>query len=98
MHALELIAVRHGLSTKRTSTPAMHESFIQSVRSNGRIHEFGYLLRFYLKSNPLNALKSTTVGLKLFLHGRLFLQPRKIKGTKELKAIIDKARSLGGAH
>jgi heterodisulfide reductase subunit C len=97
MHALECLAVRHGLRGGRTPTTIMHRAFTESIKKNGRVHEVGLMFRFYLRTNPFAALRLSTVGLKLFSHGRMPLRARKIKGTEQIKAIIDKARALGGA-
>ena len=110
MHALECLAVRHGLSSERTSTPAMYRAFVDFVKSNGRIHELGFMSRFYLKTffsnlrtNPKAAVKTVSLakmaplGLALLRHGRLPLRARKIKETKQLHTIIEKAKALGGA-
>jgi hypothetical protein len=112
MHALECLAIRHGVATKQTPTPVMYQAFVDSIKSNGRIHELSFTLRYYLrtirfylptKTNPLNPLKAfgllgmIPVALGLFLHGRMPLRPSKIKGGKELKAIIEKAQAIGGA-
>jgi len=96
MHALERLAIHHGLRNARVSTPAMYSAFVDSIKSNGRVHEFGMMLKYYLKTNPLAALKMTSVGLKLLTHGRMSLKPKKIKGVKQIKTIVNKARSLGG--
>lgn len=97
MHALEVLAIRSGLSTKQSRTPVMYQCFIDSARSNGRVYELGMMIKLFLKTNPFAALKLAPVGLGLFLHGRMPLKPTRIKGTKELKAILDKARALEGA-
>jgi heterodisulfide reductase subunit C len=97
MHALEILAIRSGLSTKRNRTPVMYKCFVDSARSNGRVYELGMMLKLFLKTNPFSALKLAPVGLGLFLHKRLPLRPTRIKGIGELKAILDKARALGGA-
>lgn len=97
MHALEIIAIRDGLSTKRSRTPVMYKCFVDSAKSNGRVYELGMMLKFFLRTNPFAALKMAPVGLGLFLHKRLPLKPSRIKGRGELKAILDKARALGGA-
>jgi len=39
-HALESLATEHKFRIKRTHTPAMYRSFVNSIRSNGRVHEF----------------------------------------------------------
>jgi heterodisulfide reductase subunit C len=100
MHALEIIAIRSGKSTRRSRTPAMYRCFVDSAKSNGRVYELGVMLKFALRINPLSAfdlLKLVPVGLGLFLHRRFPLRPNRIKGTGELKTILDKARALGGA-
>jgi len=97
MHALEVIAIRDGLSTKRSRTPVMYKCFVDSARGNGRVYELGMMLKFFLKTNPFAALKLAPVGLGLLLHRRLPLKPSRIKAIGELKAILDKAKALGGA-
>ena len=97
MHALERLAVRHGLHSGH-ATPAMYRAFVDSIKSNGRVHEVGMMMKFYLKTNPLAALKMLPVGLKLLSHGRMPLKGRKIKGTRQLKTIMEKAEALGGAR
>lgn len=97
MHALEILAIRDGLSTKRSRTPVMYKCFVDSAKGNGRVYELGMMLKFFLRTNPFAALKMAPVGLGLFLHKRLPLRPNRIKGRGELKAILDKAKALGGA-
>lgn len=95
MHALERLAVRHGLHSGH-ATPAMYRAFVDSIKSNGRVHELG-MMKFYLKTNPFAALKMLPVGLRLLSHGRMPLKGRKIKGTRQLKTMMEKAEALGGA-
>ena len=93
-HALEGLAYQQGFRIRGTRTPAMYRSFVDSVRRNGRVHEFGMMLNYYLTTNPLAALKMTTVGLKLFLHKRMPLLPKKTKGKEDLSRIIQKFREV----
>ena len=98
MHALECLSVRQGLSNKRTLTPTMYKSFNYFVRSIGRLPELWFMARYYLLTNPLRALKMTSVALSLLRHGRLSMKKTRLtpEGTNQLKAILDKAESLGG--
>jgi heterodisulfide reductase subunit C len=96
MHALEVLAVRSGLSTKQSRTPVMYQCFVDSANSNGRVYELGMMIKLFLKTNPFSALKLAPVGMGLFFHGRMPLKPTRIKGIKEFKAIMDKAKKLGG--
>jgi len=90
----------------------MYKAFVDTIASNGRIHELSFTLRYYLRTirfylptrtNPLNPLKAfellgmMPIALGLLLHGRMPLKPSKIRGGKELKAIIKKAQAIGGA-
>jgi len=97
MHALEVLAIKNGLSTKRSRTPVMYKCFVDSAKGNGRVYAFGVMLKLFLRTNPFAALKLAPVGLGMFLHKRLPLKPSRIKGIGELKAILDKAKALGGA-
>ena len=109
MHALESLAIRHGLATQRTDTPIMYRTFVDSMRSSGRIHELSFTLRFYrrefiyrLKTNPISALKLLSLirmlplAIGLFLHGRMGLTASKTKGREQLNAILKRAEELGG--
>jgi heterodisulfide reductase subunit C len=98
MHALECLAVRDGVSSKRTRTPLMYRTFISSVRNNGRVHEAGLVTRFYMHTNPLAALKMLRLGLALMSHGRMPLRARKINGRRAVRTILDKARALAGTQ
>jgi hypothetical protein len=91
----------------------MYRTFVDSIKSNGRVHEFSFTVKYYLRTirfylptraNPLNPLKAfellgmLPVALGLISHGRLSLRPSRIRGGKELKAIIEKAQAIGGAR
>jgi len=52
------------------------------------------MLKYYLTTNPLAALKILTVGLQLFLHKRMPLIPKKVKGKEDLSRIIQKFREV----
>lgn len=95
-HALESLADRQGYKVRGTSTPAMYHSFVDSILSNGRVHEFGMMLKYFLKTNPLAALKMATVGLSLFTHKRMPLRPKRIKGKEDLSRMIQRFRENGG--
>lgn len=97
MHALEIISIRSGKSTKKSNTPIMYQCFVDSARSNGRVYELGMMIKLFMKTNPFAALKLAPVGMGLFFHKRLPMSPSRIKDMSGLKAILKKARELGGA-
>ncbi len=54
-HALESLAVKYGYKTKGTHNPVMYRSFVGSIKSRGRVHEFSMMLQYYLATNPLTS-------------------------------------------
>jgi hypothetical protein len=76
----------------------MYRTFFDSIRSNGRVCEFNVMARYYIKTNPIAALKMIPLALKLLTHRRLHLRGEKIKGIEQLRTMIDKAHALGGGE
>ena len=66
----------------------MARAFVNTVDRYGRNAEGELLFRYYLKTNPLLALKQSWFGLKMLLKGRLPLLPHKIKGRKDLRKMV----------
>ena len=99
MHIFEGLAVSQGLNNKHTTTPAMYKSFVQFASKRGRLSELWLMVLYYLRTNPLRALGMTSFALNMFRYGRVSLKMDKLspEGIKQLKAIIDKAESSGGA-
>ena len=99
-HTLESLATQQGFRVGGTSTPIFYRSFVSSIRDNGRVHEFGIMLKFYLSilpeliSHPVAAVRMAPLGLKLFLHRRLPLTAARIKGRDDLSKIIRKFREV----
>ena len=98
VHALESLANQESFNIKGTRTPAMYRSFVSSIKGNGRVHEFGMMFKYYLKTNPLAAVKMLRVGLQLFLHNRMPLMPKKVKGKEDLSRIIQKFGEVRGSR
>ncbi len=97
-HALESLAVKNGYKPQNTTTPVMYNSFVKSIKKNGRVSEFGMMMGYYLSTNPFAALGMISVGWKLLSHGRMPIFARKIKGKKDLDKIIKKLNDVRGAQ
>jgi heterodisulfide reductase subunit C len=103
MHTLERLASYYGLTTKRTTTADMYQVFIDSIKSNGRVHELGMMMRYYTKMvltgkvNPFSLIGMLPLAMNLMSHGRLVLTPKKTKGVGQVRTIVQKAKALGGA-
>lgn len=98
MHALECLSIRHGM-TNGGRTPAMYRSFSDFVYSVGTVPEVGFMTWYYMLTNPLRAIKMLPMFWKLLRRGRVSIKARRLspEGEKQLRAILDKAESLGGA-
>lgn len=94
-HALESLAHQHGYKVKGTRTQKFYRSFVDSINGNGRVSELGMMMKYYLTTNPLAALKIWRVGLQLFLHKRIPLKSVRIKGSEELQTILKKFKETG---
>jgi heterodisulfide reductase subunit C len=99
MHVFESLSARDGLNSKRTSTPVMYRGFNKYIASSGRISELWLMVGYYFRTNLLKAIKMLPVALSLFRHNRITPMMDKMspQGIKQLKAIIEKAESSGGA-
>ena len=62
--------------------------FMQIVRRFGRIYEPELVIRYHLKTNPLNLRGMAPVGLKMLLKGKLRLLPDAVKGRAEVRGIF----------
>ncbi len=96
MYALKRLAIAKGYA-KDTDAPALARTFTKFVEDYGRSFEFGLASRYYMFNKPLGMLKLVPMGLNLFTRGRMHLRPNRIRQVDQLRAIITKAREMGGA-
>lgn len=99
MYALKRMAIKAGYYQKasKDKAPEFSETFIGFVENNGRSFELGLATRYHLRYHPVDAFKMAAgLGLKMITKGRMGLTPTKIKGIKQLKTILKKAKELGG--
>jgi heterodisulfide reductase subunit C len=62
--------------------------FMRIVRRLGRIYELELVLRYYLKTNPLDLMGMAPTGLKMFLKHKLRLVPEPTEGRAEIEGIF----------
>jgi heterodisulfide reductase subunit C len=96
MYTLKRLAIRHNGDNYWAPAPVMERTFVDCVNLTGRLPEMGLTGGYYLRTNPVKALKMIPLGLKLLSHRRLPLMPSRIKGMQELRAMIGKAQALEG--
>ncbi|RME75504.1 MAG: heterodisulfide reductase [Chloroflexi bacterium] len=100
MYTLKRMAVQEGLyhESSASTAPEFSGTFIDYVENYGRSFELGLATRYHLRHNPMGAVKmATSLGLGMLRKGRMDLNPKRIKGIKQLQAILEKAKALGGA-
>lgn len=99
MYSLKRMAIQEGLyqESSAADAPEFSETFIDFVENYGRSFELGLATRYHLRHHPLNAVKMAPLGLGMWRRGRMDLTPKRIKGIKQLKSILAKAKELGGA-
>jgi len=66
------------------------------VEEYGRGFEFGLATRHYLKHFPLRLPGMVPMGLGLLTKQRMSITPNRIKGIKQLKSILKRAKELEG--
>jgi len=91
MDTLRQTALREG-RTQQTKLPLFHATFLDVIKSKGKIHELMLILRYTLTSGDIfkfkKLFKDMILGVKMFLRGRLAILPARIKGVAEVKRIF----------
>lgn len=90
MYKLKQFAMKYGYKNpeaKKARTLA--KEFTEVVRKFGRNQEMTLLRGYMLKTDPLGAVGQLPLGLQLMVKGRLSLFPKKHKGFKQVRAILD---------
>lgn len=99
MYTLKRKAIQEGEyhESSAADAPEFSETFNDFVENYGRSFELGVAARYHLRHHPLDAIRiASTIGLDMFRKGRMDLTPTRIKGIDQLKAILSKAKELGG--
>lgn len=84
--ALKQMAVESGTAVAENKVYAFHQSFLQSVRSNGRLHELGMIAGYKLKTKTYT--QDLAMGLGMFRRGKLKLMAEKISRRDEIRQIF----------
>lgn len=81
-----------GGHAQQTNLPLFHATFLNGVKSKGKIHELSLILCYTFTSGDIfkfkKLFKDIILGLKMFLKGRLAILPGKIKGVAEVRRIF----------
>lgn len=100
MDVLRRESLKEGLKGPIDKIPQFHKVFLGEVEKRGRICELGLVFRYKLKAGGFFPLKKfyedVSLGLKMFLKGRLKLTLPVIAGQKEVEEIFKKLRGSKG--
>ena len=85
--ALRQIALAEGVPAAERSVHKLHEAFLDSIRTWGRLHELTMLLQHKLTSRDL--LSNLDMGLDMFVKGKIHPLPKRIEGVAEVKRLFE---------
>jgi len=95
MDALRQAAIDSGSPLGEKEIPLFHSTFLNTVKSKGRIHELSLLLALKFKTKSF--FKDAGLGWKMFKRGKINLLPSSLRGGKEMQEIF-KAYEKGGGR
>jgi heterodisulfide reductase subunit C len=94
MYRLKRLAIQAGYY--RASITGFSETFVGQVETYGRSFELGLTAAHYLRYHPLDSVRMSPLMLSMVARGRMAFTPKRIRGVRQLRAILRKAKELGG--
>jgi quinone-modifying oxidoreductase, subunit QmoC len=91
MYELKQRAINEGVYPRRFPIPVLAREFTAMVRKNGRITELVLVIRLFLKTNWLTALKNWRLGFDLLRTGRFSLVTERIRNRADIALMLDAA-------
>ncbi len=90
---LKQLAIRQQIKEWREST-TFYLTFAGVMRRYGRMRELEFMARYFLTTNPLEALGYTTMGWALLRRGKVKPEMPKLTGKGRLDALFDRVAEL----
>ncbi|HNS52581.1 MAG TPA: 4Fe-4S dicluster domain-containing protein [Anaerolineae bacterium] len=88
MDALRQICIADRVPPGEPKVFRLHQSFLDSIKWWGRLHELSMLVEYKLLSRDLIA--DLDMGAKMFLVGKIHPLPKRIRGVKEVERLYSK--------
>jgi heterodisulfide reductase subunit C len=85
--ALRQIAIAEDVPAAERSVFKLHEAFLDSIRTWGRLHELTMILQHKITSRDL--LSNLDMGLVMFVKGKIHPLPRRIQGRDQVKKLFE---------
>ncbi len=92
---LKQLAIQQQIKQWREST-AFYLAFSDVMRRYGRMRETEFMARYFLSTNPLNALGYAGMGLTLLRRGKLRPELPRLVGEGKLAKLFDRVAELEG--
>jgi heterodisulfide reductase subunit C len=86
--AVRELSLEAGAAEMPRTISAFHKAFLEQIRSNGRLHEFGMVMDYKLRSGDL--MKDVTSAPGMLSRGKLSFRAERIEGVDEIKRIFEK--------
>ncbi len=98
MYALKQEALAHGDYPRRFPIPVLAREFFRGVERYGRSSEGLLMMKFYLKTNPLGALRNLPVAWRLWRTGRLSLWQERTREKATVRTLLHAVRAAEGGR
>jgi heterodisulfide reductase subunit C len=90
MDHLRSACARRKVAHREESVLKFHNTFLSSVRRNGRVFELGMIGSYKLKTRAF--LQDARLGWEMFRRGKLRLLPNRVRGRREIKRIFEETK------
>jgi heterodisulfide reductase subunit C len=92
MYEIKRLGIEYNMFPKGTKSPVLSKTFVEEIDKRGRSHEPSLMTKFYMRSGGvLDAIRNAPLAFKMRMRGRLALWPVSIKGTEQLRKIMEYA-------
>ncbi|MFC1976754.1 4Fe-4S dicluster domain-containing protein [Chloroflexota bacterium] len=96
MDTLRQMSLREGIKPAQKDIPVFHSAFLSSVKKYGRIHELSMIIDYTFRSEGLSGLlRQASMGLDMFMKGKIKLLPRSLRATRQLRNIFKQMERKG---
>ena len=93
MDTLKQMAQRDGIKSPQRNVPIFHSAFLSSVKRHGRVYETELGIAFAWGDEKLNGIiKMGSLGLTMFLKGKVKLLPGRVRGIGQVRELFKKAK------
>ena len=88
MYQVKQKAIEENIHPKNLPIPVLAKEFFRSVSRYGRNNEGKLITRVWLKVNPLQLIRNSKLGIRLFLRGRMEWKNDSIQKMEQLRALL----------